>query len=140
MNRHIPDSAEVACNYPDLDLGTFERSVRLDMSSDQSGISLTLHRTLDTGVHQSVHLRFQPALFSEILAGLTRCVGDKPLADREQRIALCGAIVTLHRALAGETPENPTKTTTRDKRPQKQEDDAADLTPENAVLLLHVLE
>ena len=47
MTRPIPDKAEVALELPDkLYIGTFERSARFDAHLDQTGVSLTLHRTM----------------------------------------------------------------------------------------------
>ena len=46
MTKPIPDKAEVALELPDkLYIGTFERSSRFDAHLDQTGVSLTLHRT-----------------------------------------------------------------------------------------------
>ena len=140
MNKHIPENAEVACKYPNLDMGTLERSVRFDVHPDQSGVSLTLRRTIDTGMHQSIHMRLQHALFAEILAGLARSIADMPLADRDNRMALCDAAETLHRVLADDTQDKQTGTNKPGGRRLRQEDAIANLTPEEEVLLLHVLE
>jgi len=46
MTKPIPDKAEVALEYPDkLYIGTFERTSRFDAHLDETGISLSLHRT-----------------------------------------------------------------------------------------------
>ena len=51
MTKPIPDKAEVALELPDkLYIGTFERSSRFDAHLDQTGVSLTLHRTGDAGI------------------------------------------------------------------------------------------
>ena len=99
MIRHIPENGEVACKYPHLDMGTLERSVRFDVDADWLGVSLNLERTIDTGVHQSIHMRFQYALLAEILAGLAKNVVDMPAGDREHRTALRDAAQALCCAL-----------------------------------------
>ena len=54
MTKPIPDKAEVALELPDkLYIGTFERSSRFDAHLDQTGVSLTLHRTGDADVRKS---------------------------------------------------------------------------------------
>src|SRR6266508_1725880 len=46
MTKPIPDKAEVTLEYPDkLYIGTFERTARFDAHLDETGISLSLHRT-----------------------------------------------------------------------------------------------
>jgi hypothetical protein len=131
MIKHIPENAEVACRYPHLDMGTLERSVRFDVHTDRLGVSLDLDRRIDTGVHQSIHMRFQYALFAEILAGLAEKVVDMAAADREHRAALRDAAEALSCALRAQlNGEGATS----------QKDGIEDLTPEQEVLLLHVLE
>jgi len=49
MTKPIPDKAEVALEYPDkLYIGTFEQSARFDAHLDETGISLSLHRSFFT--------------------------------------------------------------------------------------------
>ena len=55
MMKPIPDKAEVALEYPDkLYIGTFERTARFDAHRDETGISLSLHRTGEANVRKSV--------------------------------------------------------------------------------------
>ncbi len=129
--KHTPDNPEVASKYPHLDMGTLERSVRFDVDADWLGVSLNLDRTIDTGGHQSIHMRFQYALFAEILAGLAEKVVDMPAANREHRAALRDAAEALSCALHAQlNAEGATS----------EKDGIEDLTPEQEVLLLHVLE
>src|SRR4051812_33407471 len=99
MKTSIVDNGKVACTYPNIDCGTFERSACCDVHPDHSGVSLALHRTLHTGVHQSVQIRFQYLLFAEILIGLGKAVANLPLAGREHWLALRDAAELLRRAL-----------------------------------------
>ena len=55
MTKPIPDKAEVALEYPDkLYIGTFERTARFNAHLDETGISLSLHRTGEANVRKSV--------------------------------------------------------------------------------------
>jgi hypothetical protein len=65
MTKPIPDKAEVALEYPDkLYIGTFERTARFDAHLDETGISLSLHRTGAADVRKTVHMHFHYALFA----------------------------------------------------------------------------
>jgi hypothetical protein len=68
MAKPIPDKAEVAVEYPDkLYIGTFEQSARFDAHLDETGISLSLHRTGADNLGKSVRMHFQYGLFADIL-------------------------------------------------------------------------
>ena len=68
MAKPIPDKAEVAVEYPDkLYIGTFEQSARFDAHLDETGISLSLHRTGADDVRKSVRMHFHYGLFADIL-------------------------------------------------------------------------
>ena len=59
MTKPIPDKAEVALEYPDkLYIGTFEQSARFDAHLDETGISLSLHRTGADDVRKSIRMHF----------------------------------------------------------------------------------
>ena len=124
--KPIPDKAEVALEYPDkLYIGTFERSSDFDAHIDAMGIALTLHRGGDESVRKSVRLHIHCALFAEMLTDLARSVGK---LDKAHRAVLAQSATALATAL-------------RD--PGEKSSDAADLddmTPEEEVALLHVLE
>jgi len=124
--KPIPDKAEVALEYPDkLYIGTFERSSDFDAHIDEMGIALTLHHRGDESVRKSVRLHIHCALFAEMLADLARSVGK---LDKAHRAILAQSATALATAL-------------RD--PGEKSSDAADLddmTPEEEVALLHVLE
>jgi hypothetical protein len=71
MTKPIPDKAEVALEYPDkLYIGTFERTSRFDAHLDETGISLSLHRTGAADVRKSVRMHFHYGLFADILHDL----------------------------------------------------------------------
>jgi hypothetical protein len=100
MTRPIPDKAEVALEFPDkLYIGTFERSARFDAHLDQTGVSLTLHRTGEADVRKSVHMHFHYGLFADILSDLANTVASMPPDDADHREALRAAAKALYRAL-----------------------------------------
>jgi len=141
MSKPIPDKAEVALEYPDkLYIGTFERSARFDAHLDQFGVSLTLHRTGNAEERKSVRMHFHYALFAEILADLAKTVAAMPLADADHRIALRDAAEALRRTLDSDVGDKQARTDKPGERAPKKADDIANLTPEEEVLLLHVLE
>jgi hypothetical protein len=126
MTKPIPDKAEVALEYPDkLNMGTFERTARFDAHLDGAGISLSLYRTGEPDVRKSVHLHFHYALFAEILHDLARTVSSVPPSDAAHRDALREAAEALYRAL--------------DPR-RNDRADLAQMTPDDEVALLHVME
>jgi hypothetical protein len=131
--KPIPDKAEVVLEYPDkLYTGTFERSSRFDAHLDQTGISLTLHRTGDTETRRSVHMHFHYALFADILRDLAKTVSGMPPQDADHRKAVRDAAKALYLSL--------TERAARARAAGKKTGDASELTPEEEVLLLHVLE
>ncbi|MCC6888810.1 MAG: hypothetical protein IT536_09770 [Hyphomicrobiales bacterium] len=100
MTKPIPDKAEVALEYPDkLYIGTFERTARFDAHLDESGISLSLHRTGDADTRKTIRMHFHYALFAEILNDLARTVAALPLDDALHREALRDASRALWLAL-----------------------------------------
>jgi hypothetical protein len=126
MTKPIPDKAEVALEYPDkLYIGTFEHTARFDAHLDEAGISLSLHRTGDADVRKSVRMHFHYALFAEILRDLARTVSAVPPADAAHRDALREGAKALYRAL--------------DPR-RSDKDDLDQMSPEEEVALLHVME
>jgi hypothetical protein len=126
MTKPIPDKAEVALEYPDkLYIGTFEHTARFDAHLDKDGISLSLHRTGAADERKSVRMHFHYELFAEILRDLARTVSSVPPADAAHRDALREGAKALYRAL---DPRRNDKV------------DLAQMTPEEEVLLLHVLE
>ena len=126
MTKPIPDKAEDAIEYPDkLYMGTFEQSARFDAHLDEAGISLRLHRTGADNAHKSVHMHFNHVLFAHILHDLAKTVASFPAGDLAHREALRVAAKALYLAL--ETDEG-------------ARDNATDLTPDEEVRLLHILE
>jgi hypothetical protein len=125
MTKPIPDKAEVALEFPDkLYIGTFERTARFDAHLDETGISLSLHRTGADNAQKSVHMHFHFALFAEMLRDLATTVTSLPAQELPHREELCDAAKALYLAL--EAAERP------------REDTA--LTPEQEVRLLHIME
>jgi hypothetical protein len=129
MTKPVPDKAEVALEYPDkFYMGTFERTARFDAHLDEAGISLNLYRTGSAEVRKSVHMHFHFALFAEILRDLARTVSSVPLGDEAHRDALLDGAKALYLALEPAS------------RAKKDDSDISELTPEEEVQLLHVLE
>jgi hypothetical protein len=126
MTKPIPDKAEVALEYPDkLYIGTFERTSRFDAHLDETGISLSLHRTGAADIRKTVRMHFHYGLFADILRDLAKTVSSVPPADAAHRDALREGAKALYQAL------NPRR---------NDKDDIAQMTPEEEVLLLHVME
>jgi hypothetical protein len=126
MTKPIPDKAEVALEYPDkLYIGTFERTARFDAHLDETGISLSLHRTGDAEVRKSVRMHFHYALFADVLQDLAKTVSSMPPADAAHRDALREAAKALYLAL---DPRRNDKV------------DLAQMNPDDEVMLLHVME
>jgi hypothetical protein len=123
MTKTIPDKAEVVLEYPDkFYSGTFERSSRFDAHVDANGISILLDRAGDAEARKSVHMHIHFALFADILRDLAKTVSALPAGDVLHRDELREAAKALSDALAADA------------------DDVAKMTPEDEVLLLHVME
>jgi hypothetical protein len=123
MTKPIPDKAEVVLEYPDkFYIGTFERSSRFDAHVDDSGISLLLDRPGEAEARKSVHMHIHYALFADILRDLAKTVSAMPTGDEAHRDALRDAAKALYDALAADP------------------DDISKMSPEDEVLLLHVME
>ena len=134
--KRIPDRAEVALEYPDkFYIGTFERSARFDAHLDQTGISLTLHRAGDVETRRSVHMHFHYALFADILRDLAKTVSALPPEDAAHREAVREAAKALYLSL-----DDRGATKAGNAGCRKKIGDVSELTPEEEVLLLHVLE
>jgi hypothetical protein len=144
MTKPIPDKAEVAIEYPDkFYIGTFERSSRFDAHFDDTGISLLLDRPGDINARKSVHMHIHYALFADILCDLAKTIAAIPPEDETHRGALCDAAKALHDGLVAAAVSSDRECCQIDER-QKLGDEAADdifgMTPEEEVLLLHVME
>jgi hypothetical protein len=138
MTRPIPDKAEVALEYPDkLYIGTFQNSSRFDAHLDETGVSLTLDRMGDADTRKSVRMHFHYDLFADILHDLAKTVVLMPPEDAVHRDALRTAAEAFYRALCADTKPGSKGIL---KRGGRDKDDITELTPEEEVLLLHVLE
>jgi hypothetical protein len=91
----------------------------------------------DADIRKSVRMHFHYALFAEILRDLAKTVALMPPKDAVHREALRTAAEALYRSLGGNT-----KPVSKEiqKSGRLDKDDIAELTPEEEVLLLHVLE
>ena len=140
MTQPIPDKAEVALEYPDkLYIGTFERTPRFDAHLDQTGISLTLERTGDIEARRSIRMHLHYGLFAEILGQLAKTVGTMPENDTEHRNALRNAAKGLYLALAAKAVLRRCQIAAH-KPDRKSDIDISELSPDDEVRLLHIME
>ncbi len=95
---------------------------------DSTGIALRLRRIGRSGAPKTVRMHFDFELFAEILRELADSVTSAPPADTVNRNALRDAAMALYEALA------PDGLASEDPRAM------AELTPDEEVLLLHVME
>jgi len=141
MTKPIPDKAEVVLEYPDkFYIGTFERTARFDAHLDETGISLHLHREGDAETKKSVCMHLHYALFAEILRDLAKTVSLMPPDDVTHRDALREAAGVLYTALASSDDNANLKQHAPQNMRQRGDDDISKMTPEEEVLLLHVME
>ena len=133
--KPIPDKAEVVLEYPDkFYSGTFERSSRYEAHCEENGIALVLSRGGSDSERRSVRLHVHHALFAEILEELAKTVTAIPPADAPHRDALARAATALAAAL------QPVEQTGQPAAPDESAADAADMSPDEEVRLLHILE
>jgi len=143
MTKPIPDKAEVALEDPDkLYIGTFERSARFDAHLDRNGISLALYRAGDTETRRAIRMHLHYGLFAEILQELAKTASAMSEDDTDHRIALREAAKALHQSLTAKPPRagGRKKIKSEHREPLHHEADISNMTPEEEVLLLHVLE
>ena len=139
MTKPVPDKAEVALEYPDkLYIGTFERSAQFEAHLDKTGISLTLQRSGGAEARRSIRMHLHYGLFAEILDDLAKTVSAMPEDDLDHRSMLRKAAKALYGALA--RPARPSRAVEKPKQARKNEADTTTMSPEEEVLLLHVLE
>ena|SRR5262245_3878127 len=143
MTKPIPDKAEVVLEYPDkFYIGTFERTARFDAHLDETGISLSFHRSGDGENKKSICMHLHYGLFAEILRDLAKTVSLIPPSDAAHRELLREAANALYDSLSPpEKKENADPKEDAGPKPrQSGEYDISELTPEKEVRLLHVLE
>jgi len=130
--KPIPDKAEIVLEYPEkFYSGTFERSSRFAAHMDQAGIALAFSRGGDERERRSVRLHIHYALFTEILSELAKSVSAIPPEHAAQREALAQAAETLAAVLRPAAQAAPGA---------EQADELGDMTPDEEVKLLHILE
>ena len=116
MTRPLSGKAEIVLVFPDL-TGTFGPSDQCEARFDADDICLTLQRSGDTGVCRSVRLNLEPQVLADILTELAESVSGPAPADPNCQV-LREAAEALARAL----------------------ESTGELTPDEEVLLLHVME
>ena len=129
MTKPVPDKAEVAVEFPDkFYIGTFEQTARFDARLDESGISLSLHRSGPADTHRSVGMHFHYGLFADILRELANTAAALPADDVMHREALRDGAKALYDALSARATEG------------AGADDASHLSAGEEVRLLHIME
>ena len=129
MTKPIPDKAEVALEFPDkVYIGTFERTSRFSTHFDERGVSLHLQGAGDAETHKSVRMHFHYALFAEILRELAKTVSSVPLKGSVNKDTLRDAAKALYLALDADVAGS------------KDDDMSKMMTPEEEMLLLHIME
>ena len=126
MRKLVPDEAEIAAEYPEI--GTSERTARLDVHFDDSGIFLSLDRPFADDARDSVRAHFDYVLFAEILRELAKTTASLPPTCIEQLHGLRDSVKILYLALEEII------------RKGHAENDVSDLTPDEEVRLLHIME
>lgn len=141
MTKPIPDKAEVVLEYPDkFYIGTFERTARFDAHLDETGISLSLHRSGADETKKSVRMHLHYALFAEILQDLAKTVSLMPPGDEGHRELLRDAARALCSSLSADQLSADRRTRQDERQIAERDGDISKMTPEEEVLLLHVLE
>ena len=129
MIKPISDRAEVTPEYLDKpNVGTFEETTCFDAHLDEAGILLNLHHIGAVDLHKSARIHFNYTLFAEILCDLATKVNCLPRSDSTRRNALRDAAKVLYLALSADAHEG------------KDGDDISEITPNEEVLLLHLME
>jgi hypothetical protein len=122
MTRPVGGKAEIMLDYPDKVLiAMFGRADQCRARFDAGDVLMTLQRNDDdTSACRSMHLKLEPQVLTDILLGLAGSVsGTAP--TEANRAVLQEAAEALARALASVDAEK-------------------ELTPDEEVLLLHVME
>jgi hypothetical protein len=119
MTRPLSGKAEIVLDYPDKVLiGTFGQADQCHARFDANDVLLTLQRSDDSGACRFMGLKLEPQVLADILSELAASVSSTA-APKANRAVLREAADALARASVESTEE---------------------LTPDEEVLLLHVLE
>jgi hypothetical protein len=141
MTKPIPDKAEVALEYPDkLYIGTFERTARFDAHLDQTGISLSLERRGGADERKTICMHFHYGLFAEILRDLAKTASAVESGHMPHRDELREAAKELYEVLGTEITVRSSGKQASLAVAQAGEANISKMSPEEEVLLLHVLE
>ena len=136
MSKPIPDKAEIMVeNSGSFSVVTFERPARFDAHFHDTGASILLDAPGGTDTGKSVHLHVHYALLADVLGDLAKSVAAIP-AGHAVRRKLADAAKALNEALAA--PATSADRTEEGRQPPV--DDIAQMSAEEEVLLLHVME
>jgi hypothetical protein len=119
MTRYLSGKAEIVLEFPDI-TGTFGLADQCDAGFEADDIHLTLQRSDVSGVCRSMRLNLKPQVLADILSELAGSVSGTAPAEANRQV-LQEAAEALARALASVDAEK-------------------ELTPDEEVLLLHVME
>jgi hypothetical protein len=137
MSKPIPDKAEIMVeNSGSFSVVTFERPARFDAHFHDTGASILLDAPGGTDTGKSVHVHVHYALLADVLSDLAKSVAAIP-AGHAVRRKLAEAAKALNAALAA-APATSADRTEEGRQPPV--DDIAQMSPEEEVLLLHVME
>src|SRR5215510_14043299 len=132
MIRSIIGKAEVVLEYPDkLFIGTFDRNDHFEARFEANEVLLTLQRGDGTEACRAARLHLAPQVLARVLFELADSVSETAPAAAN-RVALRAAARTLEDALASAEAETD--------GPKPRRDAKDELTPDEEVLLLHVME
>lgn len=132
MTRSITGKAEVVLEYPDkLFIGTFDRNDHFDARFEANEVLLTLQRGDGAEACRAARLHLAPQVLARVLFELAESVSETAPAAAN-RVALRAAARTLEDALAAPVAE------TEGSRARQGANE--ELTPDEEVLLLHVME
>ena len=138
MTKTIPDKAEVALEYPDkLYIGTFERTARFDA---HPGISLSLERRGGADERKTIRMHFHYGLFAEILRDLAKTASAVDSGHMPHRDELREAAKELYEVLGTQETVRSSGKQASLAVAQAGEANISKMSPEEEVLLLHVLE
>jgi len=138
MTRPMTGKAEVVLEYPDkMFIGTFGRTDRFDARFETNEVLLTLQRGDDAGACRAVRLHLEPQVLADVLRALAGSASATAPSGADS-CTLRVAAETLARALAA--PSGEQAESKREGAPPGRKDSPDELTPEEEVLLLHVME
>ena len=138
MTRPVTGKVEVVLEYPEkMFIGTFGRTDQFDVRFETNEILLTLQKVDDAGACRAMRLHLEPQVLAAVLQGLASSVSASAPSGADSRV-LRVATEAFARALAASSGDL-AEAETQAAHPVRK-DSSDELTPEEEVLLLHVME